>query len=189
MLARQLAAMNEEDYLAFEERSLERHEYVAGQVFAMTGNTLRHGAIALNLGAALKAHLKGSPCRVFMTDIKVRVARDCAYYYPDIVVTCDPKHAELTPDQRIIEAPSLIVEVLSESTEAVDRREKMFSYRKLPTLKEYMLVSQTERRVELYRRSGDVGWEERIYEPSDAVDLASVELVLTMDDIYDDTSL
>lgn len=189
MLARQLAALNEDDYLAFENDSPERHEYVAGQVFAMTGSTLRHAAITGNLFVAMKMHLKGSPCRVFMTDIKVRVQRDRAYYYPDLVVTCDPKHAELTPDQRIIDAPTLIVEVLSESTAAVDRREKMFSYRKLATLKEYMLVSQTERRVELYRRIGEVGWEERLYEPTDAVDLASVDLVLSMDEIYDDSSL
>jgi len=189
MLARQFAAMNEDEYLAFEDHSQERHEYVAGQVFAMTGSTLRHAAITGNLFVALRTQLKGSPCRVFMTDIKLHVQRDRAFYYPDIILTCDPKHAELTPEQRIIDAPTLIVEVLSGSTEAVDRREKMFSYRKLPSLKEYLLVSQNERLVELYRRVGDVGWEERIYDPTDCIDLASVDLKLSMDDIYDDTGL
>ncbi len=189
MRAHLIESFSEADYLAFEENSPERHEYVAGQVFAMTGSTLRHAALALNLGTLLKAHLKGSPCRVFTTDIKVRVARDQAYYYPDIVVTCDPRHAELTPDQRVVEAPILLVEVLSESTEGVDRREKMFSYRKPPSLKEYALISQAERKVELFRRSGDVGWEQRLYDATDPVDLASVDLVLSMDEIYDDTGL
>lgn len=182
-------SMSEEEYLAFENASPERHEYVNGEIFAMSGASLRHGAITLNLAAAFKHHLKGTPCRAFVNDIKLRVVRDQAFYYPDLMVTCDVRHAELGRDQYVIELPTLVIEVLSDSTEGIDRREKMASYRKLASLKEYVLISQTTRSVEVYRRTGDVGWEKRVYDPTDIVDLASVELNLTMDEIYDDTGL
>lgn len=154
----------------------------------MTGSTLRHAALTLNIGALLKAHLKASACCMFTSDVKVRVVRDQAYY-PDDVVTCDPRHTELTVDQSVIEAPLLLVEVVAESTAGVYRRVKLFSYRNLPSLKEYALVSQTERKVEVFRRTGDVGWEQRIYDATETVDLASVDLLLTMDDIYEDSGL
>lgn len=189
MQAVQCVPLSEADYLAFEAKSLERHEYVAGQIFAMTGSTLRHATIAGNVFALVKAHLKGSHCRAFISDVKVHVARDAAYYYPDLVVSCDEQLAKLSPDQRIIETPVLIVEVLSESTEAIDRREKMFSYRKLSSLKEYVLIAQNERRVEVFRRVADVGWEQRIYDADDRVDLASIGALLTMDDIYEESGV
>jgi Uma2 family endonuclease len=189
MHAQKLSTVTEVDYLAGEQQAEERHEFIAGEVFAMTGGSLRHATLGGNIFAALRSHLKGSPCRVFMTDVKVRVARDNAYYYPDVVVTCDARHAELGSDQYVVEAPTLIVEVLSSSTEGVDRREKMFSYRKLASLKEYVLVSQSERKVEVFRRTGDVGWDKLTHDPSDPVELVSVSLVLSMDEIYDDTGL
>jgi Uma2 family endonuclease len=189
MQALRLDTMSEDDYLVFENASPEWHEYVAGEIFAMSGASLRHATLTGNVFVALKLHLKGTPCRVFANDIKLRVAHDKAYYYPDLIVTCDPRHAELTSDQYVVEAPTLVIEVLSESTQGVDPREKMVSYRKLASLKEYVLVSQTERLIEVYRRTGDVGWGKYIYEPQDTVDLVSVSLNLGMDDIYDDTGL
>jgi len=174
-----------EDYLALEARSPVRHEYVDGQVFAMTGATLRHNVIAGNVFAALRAHLRHGPCRVFMSDAKLRVAQHNAYYYPDVMVSCDPRLRQLGANDAAVDAPVLIVEVLSEATEAIDRREKMLAYRTLASLQEYMLVSQGTPGVELFRRRGDVGWQAVRFEPGEKVDLASIGLTLEFSTIYE----
>lgn len=189
MLKRKLEVISPEEYLRFEAQSPVRHEYVNGQIYAMTGASIRHNVIALNIAASLRSHLKASPCRVMIEGVKLHVARDNAYYYPDVMVSCDPKLEKLTADDMVVDQPSVIVEVLSESTAGIDRREKMSAYRKLASLKEYVLVEQDRRQAEVFRRIGDVGWEQLQLDGSDVLELASLEFRLPLDEIYEGTGL
>ncbi len=179
---------DEADYLAKERAATTRHEYVAGEVFAMAGASKRHGTLAGNAFIALRQHLRGRPCGVWMADMKLRVRADAAYYYPDVVVTCDA--ADLGPEapKDYLEAPTLVVEVLSESTEPVDRREKWLSYRRLPSLTEYVLIDQERAWVEVFRRT-PAGWTQDIFEAGESVRLESVDLTLAMAELYADTGI
>lgn len=177
--------LTEEEYLQLEEASPLRHEFVGGRMFAMTGASLRHNVIAGNCYAALRAHLRASPCRVFMTDARLRVTRSQAHYYPDVVVSCGPELQRLDPGLRAVSDALLVVEVLSPNTEATDRREKLLAYRTLPSLKEYVLVSQDEARVEVHRRTGDLSWEILEYSGEEDLELASVGLRLSLREVYD----
>jgi len=183
---REYPPMSESEYLAFEAQSPTRHEYVAGEVFAKTGTTMRHNAIAINLVTALRAHLKGSPCRAFISDVRVRVQRQGAYYYPDIVVNCADAGLSADLDAVTISDPVLIIEVLSSSTEAIDRREKLIAYRTLASLIEYVLVSTDRARVEVHRRDSDGKWVKIEYAGDEPVALQAVELNIAMRSIYED---
>jgi len=183
---REYPPMSESEYLSFEAQSPTRHEYVAGEVFAMTGTTMRHNAVALNLVSTLRTHLKGSQCRAFMSDVRVRVQRQGAYYYPDIVVNCSDAGQSEDLDAVTITDPVLIVEVLSPSTEAIDRREKLIAYRTLPSLVEYVLVSTDRARVEVHRLDGDGKWVKIEYAGDEPVALMSVGLNIAMRSVYED---
>ncbi len=175
---------SESDYLAYETQSPVRHEYIAGEIFAMTGASIRHNVIALNLASALRTHLKGTPCRALIEGVKLRLRKEQSYFYPDVMVTCEDRLQELDSQQQIVEAPLVVIEILSPTTEATDRREKLRAYRTLPSLKEYLLVSQEQAQVEIYRRRGDIGWDIITYEPGDTVEIASLEIKLGMAEIY-----
>lgn len=175
---------SESDYLAYEAQSPVRHEYIAGEIFAMTGASIRHNVIALNLASALRTHLKGTPCRALIEGVKLRLRKEQSYFYPDVMVTCEDRLQELDSQQQIVEAPLVVIEILSPTTEATDRREKLRAYRTLPSLKEYLLVSQEQAQVEIYRRRGDIGWDIITYEPGDTVEIASLEIKLGMAEIY-----
>ena len=175
---------SESDYLAYEAQSPVRHEYIAGEIFAMTGASIRHNVIAGNLFAELRTHLKGTPCRALIEGVKLRLRKEQSYFYPDVMVTCEDRLQELDSQQQIVEAPLVVIEILSPTTEATDRREKLRAYRTLPSLKEYLLVSQEQAQVEIYRRRGDIGWDIIIYEPGDTVEIASLEIKLGMAEIY-----
>jgi len=175
---------SESDYLAYEAQSPVRHEYIAGEIFAMTGASIRHNVIAGNLFAELRTHLKGTPCRALIEGVKLRLRKEQSYFYPDVMVTCEDRLQELDSQQQIVEAPLVVIEILSPTTEATDRREKLRAYRTLPSLKEYLLVSQEQAQVEIYRRRGDIGWDIITYEPGDTVEIASLEIKLGMDEIY-----
>ena len=156
-----------DEYLEGELTSEVRHEYVAGVAYAMVGTSRRHNRIALNLTRRLDDSTRGGPCRVFMSDLKVRVPTADAFYYPDIAVTCDPGDDQ----EYYLERPCLIAEVLSPHTEVIDRREKLHAYRTLPSLQTYLLVSQEGPRVEVYRRGGDGAWTRAVLEGADAIEL------------------
>ena len=175
---------SESDYLAYETQSPVRHEYIAGEIFAMTGASIRHNVIAGNLFAELRTHLKGTPCRALIEGVKLRLRKEQSYFYPDVMVTCEDRLQELDSQQQIVEAPLVVIEILSPTTEATDRREKLRAYRTLPCLKEYLLVSQEQAQVEIYRRRGDIGWDIITYEPGDTVEIASLEIKLGMAEIY-----
>ena len=171
-------------YLAWEAEQPERHEYIAGEIFAMVGVRQVHNIATLNLAAALRQSLKGSPCRVFVESVKTRVeAADC-YFYPDVAVTCDARD-RATPDY--LSHPLLIVEVLSESTAGFDRGDKFAAYRQLPSLQEYVLVDLAARRIEVFRRNADQHWVLYDYLAGDQLELASLGLTLPVADVLEDT--
>lgn len=180
--------LSEADYLEGERHASVKHEYVAGQVFAMAGASKTHGTLALNAAVALRNHLRGGPCRTWIADMKARVAADSAYYYPDVVVSCDPRDLAADAPQDYLEHPALILEVLSPATEHIDRREKLLAYRRLESVQEYVLVDQEKPWVEVYRRT-PAGWTQDIYESGEVVDLASVDLRLPMAALYADSGV
>lgn len=181
--------ISEEDYLACEAQSSVRHEYVSGGMYAMTGASLRHNVITLNIASLLRTHLRGTPCRTFVNDAKLRVAKAGAYYYPDVMVTCDPRHQSVGTTDTVVEAPRLVIEVFSESTEGTDRREKLLAYKSLPSLIEYVLVSQGEAKIEIHRRKGDIGWETVTLVPGDPVEFQSLELTTDFPAVYEESGL
>lgn len=170
------------DYLAAEEVSDIRHEYLGGLVYGMAGETLAHSQIAGNLYLASRRHLTGKPCRVFVNNARVNfdLRNDEYFYYPDIVVTCDKRDTHL----RFIRHPKLIIEVLSESTERVDKREKFFAYTSIASLEEYVLVSQTAKEVTVFRRANH--WKaEKVSGTKARVTLASLKFPLPFSAIYE----
>lgn len=172
-------------YLAWEETQPGRNEYVAGEVFAMVGVRQSHNVATLNLATVLRRELKGSPCRVFVESVKTRVeAADC-FFYPDVVVTCDPRD-RLTPEY--LSHPLLVVEVLSESTVAFDRGAKFAAYRKLESLRDYVLIDVAAQRVEVFRRNAEDHWVLYDYGAGERVELASLSLKLDIDELLDDTA-
>lgn len=167
------------DYLAGERDGAVRHEYVGGQAYAMAGASARHNRIAGNIFARLSDHLDGAECEPFISDMKIRVAEEL-FYYPDVVVTCDRPGG----DAYFRTAPRLIIEVLSPTTERIDRHEKLSAYRNCPSVQEYALVSQEGMRVELHRRSNDE-WKTIFFtELDEQCAFESVGLTLSLSDIY-----
>ena len=159
-----------EEYLAGERVAEIRHEYVNGEVFAMTGVTKTHNRLTQRLARLASDRLAGGPCEVFTVDVKVRVRTldDDRFYYPDLYVECPP----FTEDPYYSERPTLIVEVLSETTERTDRSDKFYAYRRLASLEEYVLVAQDARRVEVYRRQ--TGWDLELYGAGQSLRLAAL---------------
>lgn len=183
------ASISVEDYLKGEETSLVRHEYLGGQIFGMSGASEHHNRIALNIASFLRFHLRGSGCKTFIADMKVKIAisknTSHIFYYPDVMVTCDP----IDTEKYYKTSPCLIVEVLSPATAVLDGREKRLNYQSLPSLQEYLLVNQDEMKIEIYRPDQAGNWSGQILEKEDTVELKSVGLTLTMADIYDEVLL
>lgn len=184
--AQQQLKFSLDDYLLWEAEQSERHEYINGEVFAMTGARDGHNTIAGNIFAALRSALRGSPCRAFIADMKLRIDAANAAFYPDVMVTCDPR--DKTPETDLAKQhPVLIVEVLSESTSAYDRGLKFEHYRHIDTLKEYLLVEQDRRHADLFRKREDDGrWVLYASGTADDVVLESVGLQLSMDTLFED---
>ena len=171
------------NYLAFEETSAVRHEFIGGEIHAMAGETVAHNTIALNIASALRTKLRGGPCRVYIENVKVRfeVAREEIFYYPDVVVSCHPTGVE----RLFVRLPTLIFEVLSPSTENIDRREKKLNYQQIPTLDEYVIVSQERPEVTIFRRAA--GWvAETATAPNAVLEFRSVKQAMTVAEIYED---
>ena len=171
-----------EEYLQGEPLSELRHEYVDGEVFAMAGGLLNHNTIALNAASELRTHLRGKPCRAFMADALVRVLafQQDVFYYPDVMVGCDDRDT----NAQFLRFPKLIIEVLSKSTERVDRNEKFLRYITIPTLEEYVLADQKCQAVTIFRRRLDWG-QEVIEDPQGIVRLESVGLELPLAAFYE----
>ena len=174
-----LRFLNVEEYLRNEQRAEVRHELVRGAVHAMVGSSNAHNLIAGSLYARLRQQLKGSSCGVYMSDMKVRVADD--FFYPDVVVSCQPQE----PVFYYVTEPTLIIEVLSPSTEARDRLDKRVAYQSLKSLQEYALVAQDKVSVEIIRRVAD-GWEVERCSHGDALQFRSVNFTCPVEAIYED---
>lgn len=171
-----------DEYLAGEQTSEVRHEYIAGAVYAMAGASREHNQIAQNIAFAARSHLKASPCSVFISDVKVRlkVLGDDVFYYPDVMVGCDPRDTH----RLYLNYPRILVEVTSDSTERLDRREKRWAYQTIETLEEYLLVAQDRPQATLFRRSGL--WQPESFNRLDqAVPLDSIGLKLPLSVAYE----
>jgi Uma2 family endonuclease len=176
--------MSYADYLAAEELSSVRHEFLRGTVYAMAGGTPEHAALAMAVGGELRNALAGRPCRVYGSDLRVRVDATDLATYPDVAVVCGS--LERSPhDENAAVNPVLIVEVLSDATEAYDRGEKFAHYRRLNSLREYLLVSQKERRLELYRKDAEGHWVLFEAGSGETLTLASLPgVALVTDEVY-----
>lgn len=167
-----------DDYLAGEIHAKLRHEFVRGQVFSMAGASERHAQICFALAALLRPMLQAQGCRGFISDIKLR-AED-AVYYPDVMVVCDKSDV----DRMVKSAPCLLIEVLSESTARTDRTEKLQAYQKIMTLRNYLLIEQNTRSVELYRRNG-LTWRHECHVGESEIKLDCPEGKITLAQIYE----
>lgn len=177
-----------EDYLAYERRAEYKNEYFDGEVFAMTGASRRHNLIAMNVGAELRAQLRGRDCETYMSDMRVRIPSANIYTYPDVVVACgEPRFEDAEVDTLL--NPALLVEVLSKSTESYDRRVKFNHYRTLESLTEYLLISQDEYHVTQHVKQTDGRWLlTDIRGREGRVELASVQCVLVLNEVYERVS-
>lgn len=183
MLANPETTMTPQQYLEWEPTQELRYEYVNGEVFAMTGGTIAHNTIAVNLVTALKNHLRGGSCQVFIADVKVKVSQNGPFFYSDIMVTCDARDKDAV---QVIQYPCLIIEVLSPSTEAYERGAKFAHYRKLSTLQEYVLIEAEKVGVECYRRTSNSRWEYQPYTTDEEVEFESIDLRCAIKLLYED---
>ena len=172
-----LPRMRPEEYLEYECNQSIRHELVDGYLYAMTGASDRHEEIALNLAAALRMHLRDTPCRVYKGDLKIRIADD--FYYADVFVRCEAHRR----DPYFKTDPVLIAEVLSPSTQRYDRGDKRLAYQSLPTLREYILIAQDHMAVEVYR-SEQPNIAEKLDQPDEILRLASVDFAIELRELY-----
>ena len=176
-----------EEYFALEARSDVRHEFFGGEVFAMAGESIAHNTISINVTMACRQALRGQNCRVQMEGIQLAVEANRHYTYPDIMLSCDPQDQR---ESRRLHHPLLIVEVLSPSTEAYDRGLKFNQYKKLPSLRHYLLVSQKTWLVEWYQLSEHAVWgHTALAEAEDAVVIPELNLTMTLAQIYEEAGV
>ncbi|GFE67813.1 Uma2 family endonuclease [Chroococcus sp. FPU101] len=178
--------MTPEEYFIWEEQQPIKYEYIDGLVFAMTGGTIPHNEITINLATLIKNHLRGKKCKVLGTDAKVGISEAGPFHYPDVMVSCDERDRQAI---KVIEHPCLIIEVLSPSTEAFDRGKKFQNYRQIPSLKEYVLVSAEQMMIECFRLNAHGIWELYTYTQGEELELNSINLRCVVDSIYEDVIL
>lgn len=173
-----------EEYLVRERAAEYRSEYVDGEIRAMTGASRNHGRLVLDIGITLEAQLRGRPCEAFVSDMRVKASQTRDYFYPDVVVVCGESEVEDEEEDTILN-PTLIVEVLSPSTRSYDRDRKWEKYRRIPSLRDYLLIAQDRPRVERYTRQGEDLWLFSDTEDPDAVlQLDSIGCALALKDVY-----
>lgn len=174
-----------QEYLAIERGAEERSEYFDGEIFAMGGASEQHNLIGGNIFASLHFQLKTRPCKVYSSDMRVKVNETGLYTYPDVVALCAPSQFDDHQKDTLIN-PALIIEVLSKSTEGYDRGEKFAHYRKIETLMEYVLIAQNKHHIERYVRQQDNNWlMSETYNVQDTIKLVSIDCSLALAEIYD----
>lgn len=175
-----------EEYLEGEQLATDKSEYLNGQVYAMAGAGDAHVKATLNAAVLLKSHLRGSGCSTYVADMKVRIGEDEAFFYPDVMVSCDP--SDQLPEQDYIKNhPKLIIEVLSPSTEDIDRGRKFTLYRKLDSLEEYLLIDPRQYAVELFRRQSNDEWLLLTRQGvKNSIELESIGLKVSLEELYDE---
>jgi Uma2 family endonuclease len=177
--------LSPEEYLEAEKFSPIKHEYIQGRTYAMAGASDADMTITANLVALLRNHIRGTGCRLYVADMKARIESLDTFYYPDIMVTCDPRDANSEYFKRY---PTLIIEVLSPSTEALDRGDKFSDYQELDTLQEYVLVSQNRRKIDCFRRNPEGRWVLYSYKANQQLELTSVNFSCPLTDVYEDVA-
>jgi len=170
-----------EEYFAWEGKQLEKHEYIDGQVYAMSGGSVNHSRIAVRFTALCANHLEGGSCETGNSDLRVNIVETDIYTYPDVSVTCDERDKTTT---QYITYPCLIVEVLSDSTEAYDRGGKFRMYRNNPVLQDYLLVSSTSIEMDLYHKNDAGEWIILNYKAGDIIELKSINLSFPIEQVY-----
>ena len=175
--------MTADEFLAWDAGQSVKHEFLRGEVFAMAGGEDRNDTVAGNLYIVLRRHLAGSGCRVFGSDVKLRVEAEDCFFYPDLMVTCSAADAT---DRLVKREPVLVVEVLSPSTAAFDRGEKFAAYRRLPSLAEFLLVDIDARRCELFRKGADGLWVLHPTQGEEPLQLASLGLTVEAEALWAD---
>lgn len=173
--------MTVEEYLKLEESATVRHEYVGGEIFAMVGATKRHNRIIVNIVGRLWEAARSGSCRVYSESVKLRVADD-VIYYPDVMVACGPEG----DDPLVEDAPCLVVEVSSPSTETTDRREKLAAYKRISSLEAYLIVAQDRRWIEIHLRSGDRTWRRGDLVDEGRFPIPCPETELFLKEVYED---
>lgn len=172
-----------EEYFIWEEKQLLRHEYLNGEVYAMSGGTQNHGRIASNIIFIVKGHLRGGGCQVGNSDCRVNIFETKDYVYPDVSVTCDDRDRTAI---QAIQYPCLIVEVLSPSTASYDRGDKFRLYRRNPSLQDYLLVDAEKIAIDLYSKNERGNWEIFNYQLGDNIKLQSIDLSFPIESVYED---
>jgi Uma2 family endonuclease len=173
-----------EEYLAIDRKAQVKSEYFAGQILAFAGASKEHNLIVANVIAGLHRQLIDRNCNVYPSDMRVKISKTGDYAYPDVVVTCGEERFD-EGNKDILLNPIVLVEVLSESTAGHDRGEKFESYRRIESLREYLLISQKPYRADLYIRQNDLQWLlSEIHLPEDVVELSSINCQLALKEIY-----
>lgn len=186
MVAAREIYITPEEYLEMEENSTVKHEYIDGYIYAMAGALDSHVTIALNIASLLRNHVRGSGCRVYISDMKARMESLNRFYYPDVMVTCDQRDQETPGYKRF---PCLIIEVLSDSTEGFDRGDKFADYQTLDTLQEYVLINAKKTRVECFRRNDQGLWVLQNYTDKETLfQLQSINFEGKISDVYEDVN-
>lgn len=175
--------ISEEEYLEFERASEFKHDYIDGHMCLLAGGTRNHSELAGIVNGALRSRLRGTPCRTFTSDVRVRI--DGQYFYADVTVSCDERDGGEGDDVRF---PCVIFEVLSPSTEAYDRGDKFDLYQACPTLTEYVLVNNRRPEIQVFRRDAD-GWTLKAFRSGDEVELSSLSVRIAVDEIYEGIEL
>lgn len=173
------------DYLLHEEASNTKHEYLDGQIYAMAGGTPEHSALIASVTTHLSNHVRGGPCRVHMSDLRVRVLETGLATYPDVAVVCGEWTRD-PDDERTIVNPIVLVEVLTPSTEAYDRGEKLEHYKRIPSLRACLLVAADRREIEIWTREGSEPWKRALVVSGQVAEIAAVAARLDVDAVYDD---
>ncbi len=187
MVASPQAYLTPDEYLELEAQAAFKHEYIDGEAYAMAGASDAHVTISGNLFAVLRNHVRGSGCRVYIMDMKARIEQINRFFYPDVMVTCDDRD-RATPLYKCF--PRLIVEVLSDSTEAFDRGDKFADYQTLDSLQEYVLVNTKHQRIECFRRTDSGLWLLQSYTPvHNTFRLESINFEGAIADLYEDVIL
>lgn len=175
-----ISPLTELDYLALEDKATGKHEFVNNGIYAMAGASERHNRISLNLASVCNAASVGTACRAFMSDMRLRLDGGNTYYYPDVMLVCNPQDK----DAMFKSLPCLLAEVSSPSTEGTDRREKLAAYLKTPTLREYLLIAQDHIAVDLYQRHDMGQWHQTQLTAGDSFALVCLPLTLSVDQLY-----
>jgi Uma2 family endonuclease len=187
--APKLNYVSPEKYLEMEKASVEKHEYYKGEVFAMSGASWQHNVIAKNISTAVLPFLKGKPCNMFGSDLRIHIPENTLYTYPDFSIICGKPEFTGEEEDTVVK-PSAIIEILSKSTRDYDRGTKFYLYRSIKTLQEYILIDSTSICVEIYKRNSDNSWQlTEFRQLNDRFSIKTIDLMILLKEVYEDVSI